>query len=176
VTICLTPAQLSAAFTAFTGATHEAGEAFGSFVQAHMVDHPSAAAPAAPSRALVAVPSHEPATFDDFWVVYPRKIGKKAARKAWDTALKDASADEIVAGAKRYRDWPSREARYTTHPTTWLNQGRWDDELGDLSEQTKVDRTRTAIVGALADPERLTYAQRQAMAAAHAPRAIGDGR
>lgn len=74
-------------------------------------------------------------TFDDFWSVYPLKKAKQGARSSWDRALfrvpKADRADRaraILAGAQRYADDPERTAKYTAHPTTWLNQGRWEDE------------------------------------------------
>jgi hypothetical protein len=67
-------------------------------------------------------------TFDDFWEVYPRKAAKKGARAKWDIAVKKAAPADIIAGAERYRDDPNRTAKYTKHPTTWLNQGCWEDE------------------------------------------------
>lgn len=67
-------------------------------------------------------------TFEDFWAVYPRRVAKKAARRAWEKALKDATPAEIIRGAERYRDSPSRSPRYTKHPSTWLNGGCWEDE------------------------------------------------
>lgn len=63
-----------------------------------------------------------------FWSVYPRRVGKAAAAKAWAKALRSATAADIIAGAERYRDDPNRSAQYTKHPTTWLNQGCWEDE------------------------------------------------
>jgi hypothetical protein len=64
------------------------------------------------------------APFEAFWEVYPRKVGKGAARKAYRHALKRASHAEILAGAKRYRPDPG----FTKHPTTWLNADCWLDE------------------------------------------------
>ncbi|WAB09153.1 helix-turn-helix DNA binding protein [Arthrobacter phage Eesa] len=66
--------------------------------------------------------------FADFWKVYPRKTAKAAALKAWKTALKTATAPEIIAGAVRYAEDPNREAQFTAYPATWLNGGRWEDE------------------------------------------------
>lgn len=74
--------------------------------------------------------------FKDFWQVYPRKVGKQAARKAFEKAyeaLGDANA--IVEGARRYAEDPNRLEAYTAHPTTWLNAGRWDDD--PLPERVK---------------------------------------
>jgi hypothetical protein len=65
--------------------------------------------------------------FESFWEVYPRKVGKGAARKAHRNALKRASAEEILAGAKRFA--ASRpDPEFTKHPSTWLNADCWLDE------------------------------------------------
>lgn len=63
-----------------------------------------------------------------FWSIYPLKKSKEGARKSWKSALKKATAAEIIAGAERYRDDPGRKPKFTKHPTTWLNQGCWSDE------------------------------------------------
>jgi hypothetical protein len=64
--------------------------------------------------------------FADFWKLYPRRIGKGAAEKAWQKAVKEVPADVILAGVQRYQ-WPS-DPQFTPHPATWLNQKRWLDE------------------------------------------------
>jgi hypothetical protein len=65
--------------------------------------------------------------FEEFWKVYPRKVAKGAARKAWDKInLKEA--DAIIAGATRFANDPNRDETYTPHPATWLNSERWTDE------------------------------------------------
>lgn len=66
--------------------------------------------------------------FDKFWVTYPRREGKEAARKAWRKAIRRAKPAEIIAGAARYRDDPNRDPAYTKHPGPWLNAGRWEDD------------------------------------------------
>ena len=67
-------------------------------------------------------------TFTEFWSAYPWKVGKKDALKAYAKALKSATPEEILEGAKRYAQDPNREAEYTAHPTTWLNRGSWGDD------------------------------------------------
>lgn len=75
-------------------------------------------------------PTANPA-FDEFYSIYPRKVAKPDARKAWDKAIKNgASPTAVIAGAARYRDDPDRrrrEPQYTAHPATWLNGERWLD-------------------------------------------------
>jgi hypothetical protein len=82
--------------------------------------------------------------FDQFWSVYPKKVGKAAARKAWNK-LKPSAALlrkilEAIPKAQQSEEWRRENGRYIPNPSTWLNQGRWDDELtpggGDGSGQT----------------------------------------
>jgi hypothetical protein len=83
--------------------------------------------PLSPSRNIsIKSPPAEP-LFEDFWGVYPRKVGKGAARKAYRHALTRASHAEILAGAKRYAA-SKPDPEFTKHPTTWLNADCWLDE------------------------------------------------
>jgi hypothetical protein len=67
-------------------------------------------------------------SFDAFWLIYPRRVGKPKALAAFLKALTRASADVILAGAQRLRDDPNREPQFTPHPTTWLNRDGWEDD------------------------------------------------
>lgn len=72
----------------------------------------------------------EDVEFDRFWSVYPRKVGKGEARKAWARLRKrGVDPEELIAGAIRYRDDPKRKPDYTKHPGPWLNAERWTDQL-----------------------------------------------
>ena len=69
--------------------------------------------------------------FDEFWAVYPKKVGKPAAKKNFDRAVK-AGADpgEIIAGANRYAvSVAGKESGFIKHPQGWLTDGRWSDEV-----------------------------------------------
>ena len=72
------------------------------------------------------------ARFAEFWKAYPKKIGKQSALKAWKrirpTAELHAKIIDAVAVAKGTDQWARENGRFIPHPTTWLNQGRWDDE------------------------------------------------
>lgn len=85
-----------------------------------------------PKNTQRAKASNQPDRFDEFWVAYPRKVAKPAARKAWASALKSGADPEVVIwGARAYASSPRRresDIRYTAHPATWLNSERWNDE------------------------------------------------
>ncbi len=68
------------------------------------------------------------AAFAAFWAVYPRRVGKPKARLAFEQALRRASLEDILAGAKRYARDPNRADEFTAHPTTWLHRDGWEDE------------------------------------------------
>ena len=65
--------------------------------------------------------------FADFWTAYPRKVGRGAAEKAFAAAIaKGATVAAIAAGLNR-QQWPA-DPQFIPHPSTWLNQGRWQDD------------------------------------------------
>jgi pyocin large subunit-like protein len=69
------------------------------------------------------------ADFDAFWLAYPRKVSKGAARKVWPRAVKRAKDVDLVAAAIRYAESVQFEdPRYIKHPATWLNGDCWEDE------------------------------------------------
>jgi hypothetical protein len=70
--------------------------------------------------------------FDAFWQAYPRKVGKDAALKAWrkrrpDRALLDAML-RALDWQRNSPQWRKDDGQYVPYPSTWLNQGRWQDE------------------------------------------------
>lgn len=68
--------------------------------------------------------------FDAFWAAYPRKVGKADARKAFKKAK--APLDTLLAAIDRQKQsdqWQKSGGQYIPNPATWLNQGRWEDEL-----------------------------------------------
>jgi hypothetical protein len=68
--------------------------------------------------------------FERFWVIYPKRVAKEAARRAFAAAIKrGVDAEALVAGAQRYAvERKSQNPKYTKHPATWLNGGCWEDE------------------------------------------------
>jgi hypothetical protein len=72
--------------------------------------------------------------FDEFWQAYPKKVGKgyaydcfkkiKVSRKLLDIML------EAIAKQKKSDMWKRDKGQYIPNPSTWLNQKRWEDDLG----------------------------------------------
>ena len=87
-------------------------------------------------------PSNETPAFDLFWSAYPIKVGKQAARKAWEKAIKNEKPDVIIQGAERYAADPNRHPSFTAHAATWLNAGRWAD--APLPERIKTAEEKRA--------------------------------
>lgn len=77
-------------------------------------------------------------SFDEFWAIYPRKIGKGQALKAFRAALKKTDAETITAAVKSY-PWPS-EREFIPHASTWLNGERWADETTPLAKPSDTFR------------------------------------
>jgi len=71
--------------------------------------------------------------FDRFWVLYPRKVGKSAAEKAWAKIKVTADLFNRMAASLAAwtvsTDWTKDNGQYIPHASTWLNGKRWEDEL-----------------------------------------------
>ncbi len=79
-------------------------------------------------------PSAEPdpeleASFERFWTAYDRKVKRKTAWKAWEKLKPDRElAERITAAAEVYRR-STPDPHFRAHPSSWLNERRWDDEI-----------------------------------------------
>lgn len=100
-----------------------------------------------------------PPSFEDFWTLYSRHTAKKVALVSWNRLTQDEQARAVIAAEAWRRIWQQMgtEWQYIPMPSTWLNQGRYDDDYPpwfnskpataqnrpvQASEQ---DRTRVAI-------------------------------
>lgn len=67
-----------------------------------------------------------------FWSAYPRKVGKKAAMRAWARAKDRPPLADILSALERQSrsdQWRKDGGQFIPHPATWLNRGGWADEL-----------------------------------------------
>lgn len=77
--------------------------------------------------------------FEEWWSLYPRKVSKGSARKAFKAALKKTDADALMAGVRSYAEKVrGKDAQYIAHAATWLNGERWlDSESSPGSQQSE---------------------------------------
>jgi hypothetical protein len=66
--------------------------------------------------------------FDSFWSLYPKKVDKGAAVRAFRRAIKNNDVALVIQGAKRYAEDPNLpEKQYIKNPATWLNAEAWNN-------------------------------------------------
>lgn len=76
--------------------------------------------------------------FDQFWLAYPKKVGKGAAEKAFAKARLNGRLPEVLKSIevqKRSEQWQKDGGQFIPNPATWLNQKRWED--GDPAKAEK---------------------------------------
>lgn len=69
------------------------------------------------------------ATFDDFWLLYPRRVARRDAMKAWAQMTPAEQMAAVVAMVDWRRVWASKDTEFLPYPATWLRGARWEDEL-----------------------------------------------
>lgn len=86
--------------------------------------------------------------FDEFWAYYPRKVGKKAARKEWDKAQVTPELFSKIMATLTWQIEQWDDPQFICHPRTWISQGRWDDE--PVTAKPKLTKTNTVTAAAVA--------------------------
>jgi hypothetical protein len=64
--------------------------------------------------------------FDKFWELYPKKIAKADALKAWNKVIKTKTADELLKVTKAYAESKLPDITYIPYPASWLNKGLYE--------------------------------------------------
>lgn len=82
--------------------------------------------------------------FDEFWNAYPRKLDKGKAFRAFRSALKRATFEDILAGVIAYRNDPKRNPDFTKYPASWLNADSWENAAApqDTSHLERRDKEK----------------------------------
>ena len=77
--------------------------------------------------------------FERFWAVYPKKVGKIDCLNKWRKMKPSKELVEKILEAiekqKEWKEWKKDKGQFIPHPSTWLNQGRWDDEQVQEEEE-----------------------------------------
>jgi predicted transcriptional regulator len=61
-------------------------------------------------------------SFETFWLLYPKRIAKADALKAWNKAIKKKTADELIGLTKAYSESKLPDMTYIPYPASWLNK------------------------------------------------------
>jgi hypothetical protein len=69
--------------------------------------------------------------FATFWELYPRKVSRKAAEKAWNRLSRSDQEEALKALPNHIKYWQLKDTdkEFICHATTWLNQARFEDEI-----------------------------------------------
>lgn len=73
----------------------------------------------------------EDESFNAFWKLYPKKVSKADAKKAWGK-LKEAEIGLAMAALPKHcmsHAWTKDNGQYIPNAATWLNAKRWEDEI-----------------------------------------------
>ena len=122
--------DLDDAIRAVAGRIDRNGDLFTSLAQ-EIAKH-AAAIPARPKRQ--AIPDSYSQDFEHFWAIYPRREGKGAAYKAWKKLSMDQRRKAYRECKRQLADLTARTNQggknVCPHPSTWINQARFDDGDG----------------------------------------------
>jgi hypothetical protein len=85
------------------------------------------------------------ASFQKFWGVYPKKVAKEAALKAFKKISPDEPLlNKIVSSVQSFtqtKDWQKEDGQFIPNPASWLNGRRWEDEIaGNVGRDQPIPR------------------------------------
>lgn len=76
----------------------------------------------------------DPEAWRRFWALYPKKVDKAKAIRAWNRLKADRKLMGIMSAALKAQmateEWRRDNGRAIPYPSTWLNNRRWEDEAG----------------------------------------------
>lgn len=82
--------------------------------------------------------------FEVFWALVPRRVGKKAAERAWRAVERRGEAIEAIEGMRAYTAafaQSGTDLKYVPYPSTWLNRRGWEDDLATVFPSQKPQMT-----------------------------------
>lgn len=88
-------------------------------------------------------------SFKNFWTIYPKKIGKSTAERAFIKLAPDETLFTTIIDAVKkqteWEQWKTDNGKYIPNASTWLNQKRWEDEAPQIKnnghKQERVSNT-----------------------------------
>jgi len=78
--------------------------------------------------------------FDEFWSIYPKKVGKLAAYRVWAALKLNGETDSVIEAVKKQMDSKNwQEKKFIPKPENWLADGRWDDAVEEADPFDRFD-------------------------------------
>lgn len=100
--------------------------------------------------------------FEDFWKIYPRKIGKYKSAQSYQKAINGGTSHETIesTAGQFATSCNGEESKFIKHATTWLNGKHWEDDYTTALARPKsgID----AIVEEIKTKRRAEWAAREA--------------
>lgn len=82
------------------------------------------------------------ADFEEWYELYPNKKSKSLAKKSYEKVRQSGiTKEKLIEGARKYTTFiqaNNKETKYIKHPSTWLNQGCWDDEYTEIKKKNSM--------------------------------------
>ena len=79
--------------------------------------------------------------FERFWSVYPRHVSKQETKRKFEKLNPDDELLETMIRAvevqKKSDQWTRDNGQYIPHPSTWIHQRRWEDDVKPISIVSK---------------------------------------
>lgn len=80
--------------------------------------------------------------FDRFWKSYPKKQSKDKAKQYFKKLNPNEDMLNVILNAlgvqKNTDEWTKDNGKYIPHPSTWLNQKRWEDEINTTAQSKEL--------------------------------------
>ena len=69
--------------------------------------------------------------FEQFWQLYPRKVGKLTAKRSWEKLSQENQQKALEAIVEHRKYWVAKgtDWEFIPHASSWLNQERFFDEI-----------------------------------------------
>ena len=68
-------------------------------------------------------------TFESFWLLFPKRVAKLDAKKAW-ARISEKDRVAALVGLVAWRQlWMQNDPQFVPHAASWLRGERWTDEL-----------------------------------------------
>lgn len=97
------------------------------------------------AQRLIDIPTDAEASFDVWWGMYPRRVGKADALKSWHR-LTPSERNCCIVLIDRHTSMWIMEGRGTSkipYPATWLNGRCWEDEVNYVPDRPAVTAEHT---------------------------------